>query len=378
MRVTDVTVAETGRGALLTATVVWENARRRPDAIRFLYRDTPASDVVTAGDAVAATVFMPAMATGEDVVVEAPVSRRLLAGMDWIAEIWTSWRPKWRRPNVSAEIVDRSSLSPTVDAACFSAGVDSFFTVLRPRPEPISLLITMLGFASPSMVAAGGLERAMSKVASAAHRLGRRHVLVDTNAYVFCAAYLPTHRRLRNVQQGAVLSAMALGLGARVRRCFIASSFPIGHLRPWGSHPDVDPLWSTEATEIVHDGAEFDRERKMRLVAGSDVALDSLRVCNQTGSVDGNCRECDKCQQTALALYAVGALERCSTLGPVTPQIVRRTIIIPRHFRNFERLRERIDDPELKEAITTALFRSRARRLARPVGTLLRRAGLRH
>jgi hypothetical protein len=180
------------------------------------------------------------------------------------------------------------------------------------------------------------------------------------------------------MQQGAVLSAMALGLGALISRCYIASSFPLTNLPPWGTHPAVDPLWSSEALEIVHEGIEFDREAKIVAIADNDVVLDSLRVCNALRSAEGNCRRCDKCQQTALGLYFAGAIDRSRTLGPVTAATLGRTVIIPRHFKNYERLRARTDDPELQAAITTALRRSKRRRLLRPLGTVLRRAGLRH
>ena len=58
----------------------------------------------------------------------------------------------------------------------FSAGVDSFFTALRPRREPITLLLTMLGFASPGMVAAGVLERGRAET------LARSDAIMDMDA----------------------------------------------------------------------------------------------------------------------------------------------------------------------------------------------------
>ena len=113
MRVTDVAVDETGRGTLLAGTVVWDDRRRGQDRIELLYRATPASAVVTPGDALTAAVFMVAMAYGEDMVVDAPVSARLVRNTAEIAGIWTSWRPDWRAPSVEAHQADRSSLTPT-------------------------------------------------------------------------------------------------------------------------------------------------------------------------------------------------------------------------------------------------------------------------
>jgi hypothetical protein len=178
VKVTDVDVRESARGTAITATVVWERRRREPDRIRFDYRGVGADEVTTPGDALAATVLMPAMASHEDVVVDVPVSRKLHAGMRAVTETWTIWRPDWHRSEVTAELVDRSALSPAVVASCFSAGVDSFFTALRPREQPITLLLTMLGFGSPALIATGRLDRAMDEIAAVAARLGKDHVVV--------------------------------------------------------------------------------------------------------------------------------------------------------------------------------------------------------
>src|SRR5205823_6631451 len=117
VRVLDVDVRESARGSRVGATVVWEGKHRKPDQIEIVYRDTPAHAVVTAGDALAATVFMPAMARGEDVAIEVPVSKRLYEGMMHLADIWLPLMPKWRRADVSAELVDRSDLQPEIIAA---------------------------------------------------------------------------------------------------------------------------------------------------------------------------------------------------------------------------------------------------------------------
>jgi len=184
LRVVDVDVRESGRGTRIGATVVWERNKRAPDELEFVYRDTPANAVVTAGDALAATVFMPAMAAGEDVAIDAPVSKRLYDGLGRLADVWLPLMPKWRPVDVSAELVDRSDLSPTVVAACFSAGVDSFYTVMRPRDEPITTLLTLRGFTASTQILARG-DADLLIVAEAVRRMGFDHLVADTNAIPF-------------------------------------------------------------------------------------------------------------------------------------------------------------------------------------------------
>ena len=93
----------------------------------------------------------------------------------------------------------------------------------------------------------------------------------------------------------------------------IASSLDIPHLRPHGSHPLLDPNYSSSDLRIRHDGIALSRLEKTRIVAGLDVALRHLRVCNiykryQLGKL--NCGKCRKCVQTMLTLLALGVLDQ--------------------------------------------------------------------
>lgn len=370
MRVTDVDVSATDNGVRLSALVRWERASSACDHLEYTYRGVEASAVRTPGDALAAAVLFPAMAHGEDVVIDAPVSRSLLANIDAIVATWKKWRRRWHPTRVSAPEVDRSGLSPTEVAALFSGGIDSFYTLLMPRDEPITTLISMTGYSTLAHVVPGTLG---DRLTSAATRLGFRHVVVETNVWPWATGYVPRTARFGTPHHGAALLSMALGLGAVVRRCYIASSEPFPD-RPWGSHPDLDPLWSTETLEVVHDAPELSRTQKFRVVAESDVALDTLRVCNTSSE---NCRRCDKCQAAALMLHIAGALDRSKTLGPVTPETIRRIRIGIWHRHVWADLRRQVEEPDLKRAIGFALLKAHAKRPARPLGHVLRRVGLR-
>ena len=79
----------------------------------------------------------------------------------------------------------------------------------------------------------------------------------------------------------------------------------------------LDPLWSTEASEIVYDGAEATRAQKvMNCLCHSELAMRSLRVCL---SADDryNCGRCEKCLRTMIPLYVAGCLGK-STAFPAT------------------------------------------------------------
>src|SRR5207302_11088078 len=102
-------------------------------------------------------------------------------------------------------------------------------------------------------------------------------------------------------------------------------------VRPWGAHPLVDPRWSTEAVDVVHDGCEANRIEKIRRqIASSPLALQSLRVCWRGDSASYNCGECPKCLRTMLALHLAGTLPRATTFPPnFAPTTAVRRMLLP-------------------------------------------------
>lgn len=76
----------------------------------------------------------------------------------------------------------------------------------------------------------------------------------------------------------------------------------------------LDPLWSTESTEIKHDGSEARRVEKMRYISEYELPMQWLRVCFKNPNGAYNCGRCGKCLLARITLRTVGALERCKTL----------------------------------------------------------------
>jgi hypothetical protein len=61
---------------------------------------------------------------------------------------------------------------------------------------------------------------------------------------------------------GAALAAVALLFQDRLGKILIPPTYSYADLLPWGSHPLLDPLWSTEQTTIEHEGCEATRVEK--------------------------------------------------------------------------------------------------------------------
>ena len=307
------------------------------------------------------TLLTAAMRSGQDLVVDEPVSPRMLAGARHVADIFSLWREDLRR--VAIEAPARAHDPPTPEravAAFFSAGVDSFHTVLRHRDE-----ITHLLFIHGVFDVFVRDEHDVAVARRAADELGVPLVEVTTTARDFTDAW----DVVVSYSHGVILAAVALLFEATFGTVLIPSSFSYKTMANWGTHPLIDPLWSTESLRIAHDGAEATRPMKVREVAESEVAMRHLRVCHgarrSTGAPTAtehlNCGRCEKCVRTMINLRAVGALDRCETLpddldlASVRSLGVRRDGDLANIVENLRMLEERQTDDELIDALRFCL-----------------------
>ena len=109
------------------------------------------------------------------------------------------------------------------------------------------------------------------------------------------------------------LASIALALSEGLREVKIASTYDWDHHFPWGSHPQLDPLWSNGKVVLTHDGCEATRLDKTHLVSRHPIALETFRVCFENPDSLHNCGKCKKCLKTMDELQRWGALERCGS-----------------------------------------------------------------
>ncbi len=309
-----------------------------------------------------ATALIPSMKLGLPLRLSGPVSPRLMAATVLIQERLHGFFPELHPIEIMAE----TAASPMPDSdrkvACFfSGGMDSFYTVLKHREE-IDALIFVHGF-DIRLADQDVWNRVEPSIRAAATELGKPLIEVRTNVQAFTDPYLHW-----NFTCGSAMASVALLLSPLFKKIYVPASWTYAQLFPWGTHPVLDPLWSTEALEIVHDGCEATRVDKAALIATSDTALNYLRVCYQNrqlelGSVY-NCGECEKCLRTKINLYLVGALDRCATFDHTLDfQAVSRMQIHLPEARAFVadnlEAAERLDaDPGLIRALRDALTSS--------------------
>ena len=271
-----------------------------------------------AADAFVPALLVPAMAFGADLVLRPPVSERMLAQLETILDVLVRFH-RFRRPRVAFQ--PRPGGEPgAATATHFSGGVDSTHTLMRglrgaiPGVAPPRYLLFFKGLEQP-LSRLSGVEASIAAVDSVAHQTGTTTLVVETN--------------LRDVLNpnyelyycGAALAAASLALAGGIGTVLVPSSQDYACLDPWGSHPLLDPLWSSERQRIAFDGAGSRRVDKVAaLVAEWPEALDWLRVCLANSGGAANCGRCRKCARTMAALDLLGALPRARLFPPaMTP-----------------------------------------------------------
>jgi hypothetical protein len=348
-----------------------------------LYYRITSGPIADGADSLLIASLLPAMRWDMPLHSTWPVSPRLQRSIPKIQDIFHAWDRNFREVSVDVAVRESGSerKGPGATAAFFSGGVDSFYTALKNHAE-ITALVLVRGFDIP-LDAPALWQDVSTSVREAARRLGKRLIEVETNLGLFSSKYVSWA-----LYHGSALASVATLLSPQFSRFFIPSTHSYLHLFPWGSHALVDPLWTTEDVEIVHDGAEAGRMDKVRTLAANDIFLDHLRVCWENKNGEYNCGKCEKCLRTMVSLYISGALGRCRTFTePLRLDRVARVRAVDPNVRSF--VEENLDaaerwnqDPRLVRALRVSLggryYRGRWRTLRGRLLSIARNRWNRH
>lgn len=256
------------------------------------------------------------------------VSPLLASNLKTLRDIYVAWNGSIQMP-ITFEISSNATIPASGVSLFFTAGVDSFYSLIKHRDE-IDNLILVHGFDIP-LADTETFAQTEALAREAAHVFGKRLIVARTNMrWERPSVPILTVKRWEwphvpcgwEMTHGGAMAAVAHALAPNHGKVYIASSSSYSQLMPWGSHPLLDPLWSTEAVRIVHDSGET-RLDKLRLLAQYPEALARLRVCIETlGSK--NCGLCEKCMRTMLGLRAIGADPCIAFPDTLTPRLVRQ------------------------------------------------------
>ena len=279
----------------------YQELAARVDGERIWFRLPLDLDLVPRPEAFLPLALFEAMARGVPVEIDEsfPISAQLHNSMLDIQQILNCWNSELKIVPILASTTDSYPSSDRV-ACCFSGGIDSSFSYASNR-DTITHLLLMQGFVKTQ----GGPDDWEENIAARqkfADSENKKLITVHTNAMDF----LEDRDISILLSHGGVLCGLGAALG--LKKLLIPASYTYSNLMPWGSHPMLDPLWSTEAMQIVHHGTAASRIQKTAEVAKHQYLLDQLQVCWFAGG--SNCGECGKCVRTSLALHFLGATSR--------------------------------------------------------------------
>jgi hypothetical protein len=321
------------------ASVTWEDSDRPRQELFFETDSIYAESLNCNPNAFLLACAIPALHFKEQrVCLEDEVCPELVDGLNTAMHWLRHWYYEPERKILTVEAPKQSKIpsSPmSKRAACFfSGGVDSFATLKSNRKNfssshPWSIKDGLIAYGL-ELERPETFDYVIDSLKDVPSAVGIELIPVKTNIYLEYRA----EDRKNSFDfwvykfQGAVLAAIAHAFSKRLAVLSIAATYDLPYLSLWGSHPLLDPQYSSVDLRIRHDGLVLSRLKKVEMIKDWDIAINHLRVCNQGLRYEPgklNCGICEKCIRTALELLVVDRLDRCSTLpyDDVTADMVR-------------------------------------------------------
>lgn len=252
-------------------------------------------------EAFGSAMLLPALARGETLTLEDPVSSIWRSNIRQSLFTFNQW---WNYQEILPEPFHhpRQVTRATQTALCFSGGVDSFYTLLR-SGYAIHYLVFVIGF-DIKLDDLRRFEAFEPSLRAAADETGARPAVIRTNLREH-SAFAPVSWERTH---GGALAAIGHMLSGVAGQLLISSTDPFSMRTPWGSHWMTDAFWSSERLQILHVGAHVDRNCKLRAITDEPLARNHLRVCWENRNPVGNCSRCEKCVRTRLILADCGRL----------------------------------------------------------------------
>jgi hypothetical protein len=256
----------------------------------------------------AASIFH-IMKNKRDTIVHGQVSPSLLQNLEEFQLAWSRWLPQnYSRVDISADTEKdlMPDTKPNKALACFSGGLDSCFTVFRHSrgtcgrwKRNLNAALMVHGFDIPLddekafANAANSAEKMLESISVPLIRMSTNFKdLGDHWTYAHSAGLASTLMALQNHHDCGLIGST---------QAYESLAIP-----GWSSNPITDHLLSSESFKIVHDGAGFSRDEKIREISAWPEAIRNLRVCWEGELKDRNCGRCEKCIRTIIDFKNAG------------------------------------------------------------------------
>lgn len=322
--------------ARVEATVTWEDSDAEPMTLYVETEQEHAAALRADPNAFLTSCLLPAWRSGERRIrVEGILCPALTERVKAPMRMLKRWHPGDFGPTPVIEAGDHFAARQPVAGqaiALLSCGVDSLATlrwnvlnIPRDHPDAIvaSLFIAYDRDPTPSLAR---LESATAPRASAVRPVaadaGTRVIPVRTNMWWLA----PDGWFFTEKWHGAALASMAAFFSGEYRKGYVASSHNPDVVAPNGSHPLLDPFFSSAHFAIEHDLFSMSRSEKVALIAEWPVGIAHVRVCTNDSEGGPNCGTCEKCIRTQVHLAALGKGSVAAASFPTTsisPGLVR-------------------------------------------------------
>lgn len=272
-------------------------------------------------DAFLVGILPLAMAFGHDIKIEdCPVSEKLywqLVNMEIPA--LSCYSDYYKSIKIDCALTDLKFDSYAIGTG-FSAGVDSFFTLLKNyKNDTTNFNITHLTFFNVGACGSYGGENAEKRFENriavfenTVKRFGMEFVKVNSNISEFLMmSYNFTHS-FRSCS--AVLALQKLFSKYYYSADYTLKEFSFS---PYdSSFYDLMNMqcFSTETLSFSTTGSVESRVEKLKYISQFPETYEVLNVCN---THDTNCKVCEKCIRTMAGLYSINALEKYSAVFDV-------------------------------------------------------------
>lgn len=304
--------------------------------------------------------LLAAMRLKRPIHVKGALSRSFVEGVKKVMVIYETSFDCFSSVEISADhIYEANAESGGRKAAFFSGGVDSFYTLLA-SPEKLTDLVVIHGF-DIDLRDTDRREKVHQMTAEVAVQMGMRLIEIESNF----SKIIKDYGLWLEHGHGLALVSVARALAGEISQIKIPGSFTINEQKPWGSSLEVDPKFSDERLNIIHDASDIERIGKIESIIKYPITLKYLRVCGDI-KYDGmyNCCRCEKCVRTMCSLYALNVLDKSEAfVKPLTPDVIVNTMLRSATAKNFalENLsllkRHRSDDVDFIDAIQRQINR---------------------
>jgi hypothetical protein len=316
----------------LCASVAWEEAARKPQELEFRFlSDQSTIDPTSCADPFLTALAPIAFRHGERrISVEGTVCPLLVENLytalgylrDWYWYEYDLARDEPLRFSIEASRYQVRHLEGNGSAAAFfSGGVDSFDLMLHNHEtlsegHPLRIREALFAWGLDF----GTRQDRGDEEAFFAETRARFEPWLNSIGVKLVPAWTTVRFLDRDTHgwqfetHGSAMAAIGQCLGNYTDNFWIASSYDIPALHPWGSHPILDRCYSTSATSFHHARERFTRLNKIAYVAKNQEALDLLRVCFFGDEAHMNCGRCEKCIRTRIGLLIAGKLEQAGSM----------------------------------------------------------------